>query len=161
MIGARIGTRITTRTGGGHVAAGPALPSPTSLPEAVARRFDAAPSLTPLAAELYQAEAGDRAELPHVVFTIKASPTIRLTSTSLWKEAQLRFEAFAETIEAADDLVAAIDAAFKGAGLDWRGGWAIPLVPSDRAQASARRTHGNVRVFRGMIQYSARYREDR
>lgn len=157
----RIGTRFLTRVGGAG-APRPAGPAPADLAEAIVALHAETAGLAALAPRIYQAEAGQVAALPYVVFTIARAPTVRLTSTSAWHDAVVRFEAFAATAEAAQAIADAVLGAFKGAALAWAGGYAIPLVPADRSRsAEPRRSRGNARAARSVVQFSARCREER
>ena len=156
---ALVAAMVAARAGGKPF---PAPEVPTTLPAAIVARFLAAAALVALAPAIYQSAAGETAELPYVAFGIDRAPTTRLTSTSAWHDASARFDAFAETAEEAEAIAAAVLAAFKGATLEWSGGYAIPLVVADRPQAAeARRARKNERAFRCTVRFSARCREER
>lgn len=136
----------------------PAPPeTPEDLAEAIKDRFLANRAPLGSLTAIYADQAGDRAVLPYLCYSITAGPDYFTSDTSYYFDQSVMFKAYATTQDEANALRESVAAVFGVGSYDYQAGFSIPFFQKNRSQAKEpNRSVMAGYVFRASIQYSAR-----
>ena len=132
---------------------------PADLAGAIGARYAGSPSLTGECGftAIYEKEAGQRAKLPYLIFTIRSGTPLITTDTDYWYTSRVVFDARAETQEQANALREMVAAKFGSGPYDFATGFSIPFFQGNVAEGKepSRAVVGGY-VFKATIEYDAR-----